>query len=127
MNKAFTVTLLLGASMLLTACHITRAAPAATATSAEPPLVRVGGYAAQATDNAEVVQAAQFAVRQQAQVSGQPVELVAIQAAQVQVVAGMNYRLQLQVKVNGQLLTVTAVVYQDVQQAYSLSQWQAKP
>lgn len=126
MNKALTLIPLLGAAALLAACNLTRPAPAASPAPAAPPMV-VGGYAAQAKDNAEVVQAAQFAVRQQAQASGQAIELVAIADAQAQVVQGMNYRLRLQVKVNGQPQQVAVGVYQDLQQQRSLTQWQVLP
>jgi hypothetical protein len=50
--------------------------------------------------------------------------LIAIKQAERQVVAGLNYRLQLSVKIKGQIQDVQAVVYQDLKRQYWLSRWE---
>ena len=66
------------------------------------------GYSAIAVTNKEVIDAAAFAVKIQQKVmqhqQGEPqakLKLTAIEGAEQQVVAGMNYRLRLKVKVDG--------------------------
>ncbi len=68
----------------------------------------VGGYSALSVTNKEVIDAAAFAVKIQQKVmqhqEGEPpakLDLTAIEGAEQQVVAGMNYRLMLKVKVDG--------------------------
>jgi hypothetical protein len=77
-----------------------------------------GGYSSAAVTNQEVTAAAAFAIQaQQAAMQEKKdakparLELVAIQQAEQQVVAGMNYRLRLKVKVNGQAQTAEAIVW----------------
>ena len=78
----------------------------------------VGGYSAIAITNKEVVDAAAFAVNIHQKVmqhpTGEPpakLELTAIEGAELQVVAGMNYRLRLKVKVDGVEKDAEAVVW----------------
>ena len=66
-----------------------------------------GGYNA-TVSNKEVIDAAAFAIKIQQKVMQRPkgelpakLELTAIEGAEQQVVAGMNYRLRLKVKVDG--------------------------
>ena len=77
-----------------------------------------GGYSAIAVTNKEVIDAAAFAVKIQQKVMqhqlGEPpakLELTAIEGAEQQVVAGMNYRLRLKVKVDGVEKDAEAVVW----------------
>lgn len=80
--------------------------------------VLVGGYAKASVSDKEVVEAANFAVKaQQAAMQnakdGKPakLELVKILDAEQQVVAGMNYRMKLKVKVDGKERQAEAVVW----------------
>jgi hypothetical protein len=79
---------------------------------------RVGGYAEAAVNDAEVAAAAAFAVKAQADAlrekpDAPPVklDLVRIVRAEQQVVAGMNFRLRLKVKLDGVEKTAEAVVW----------------
>jgi hypothetical protein len=83
----------------------------------------VGGYAETSSSDAEVLKAASYAVRAQGQKQGVRISLISIQRAEVQVVAGLNYRLALRVKVGGKPRDVTAVVYRNLKRKYSLSSW----
>lgn len=83
-----------------------------------------GGYAAASISDAEVVAAARYAVRAQRRKQSAVISLISIRSAEVQVVAGLNYRLGLRVKVNGKTLDVTAVVYKNLRRRYSLSSWE---
>ena len=75
-----------------------------------------GGYSAVPVNQSEVTQAAAFAVeaeRQALKAAGQPalLELMSVLTAEQQVVAGVNYRLSLKVKRNGQEQLADAVVW----------------
>lgn len=82
-----------------------------------------GGYAEASTSDPEVVSAASFAIRAEGRKIGARISLLSIERAEVQVVAGLNYRLHLKVKVNGRTQDATAVVYRNLRQTYSLSSW----
>jgi hypothetical protein len=90
----------------------------------------VGGYKKIATNAAEVVSAAEFAVKEQTRKGGSPVKLISVEAAESQLVQGMNYRMCLQVKiedeVNNVVVTqgVRVVVYRDLRKKYSLTKWE---
>lgn len=84
-----------------------------------------GGYAEISSSDPEVVSAAKYAVRAQGQKQDARISLISIQRAEVQVVAGLNYRMGLRVKVKGKTQNVTAVVYKNLKQRYSLSNWEA--
>lgn len=80
--------------------------------------VLVGGYAKASVSDKEVVEAANFAVKaQQAAMQNAKdakpakLELVKILDAEQQVVAGMNYRMKLKVKVDGKERQAEAVVW----------------
>lgn len=75
-----------------------------------------GGFTAVPVNQSEVTQAAAFAVeaeRQTLKAAGQPapLELLSVLSAEQQVVAGVNYRLSLKVKRNGQEQVADAVVW----------------
>ncbi len=81
----------------------------------------IGGYSSIAVTNKEVMDAAAFAVKAQQKVmqsmqspKTEPtvkLELVTIIGAEQQVVAGMNYRLKLKVKVDGREKLAETVVW----------------
>jgi hypothetical protein len=83
-----------------------------------------GGYSVAEPSDPGVQAAADFAVKEQSKKGG-PVSLVGIVKVERQVVAGLNYRLCLDVEQAGKRERVQAVVYQDLQKQLSLSQWQA--
>ena len=82
-----------------------------------------GGYSVAEPSDPAVQAAADFAVKEQSRKGG-PVSLVGIVKVERQVVAGLNYRLCLDVEQAGKRVRVQAVVYQDLQKQLSLSQWQ---
>jgi uncharacterized lipoprotein NlpE involved in copper resistance len=84
---------------------------------------RAGAYRAIPGGDSGAVAAADFAVGEEQRRSSQAVSLVSIAQAQSQVVAGMNYKLCLKVKTDGQLKEASAVVYRNLQQQYSLTSW----
>ena len=92
---------------------------------------QVGGYRAADAADPEVVAAAEFAVGAQKEKQGGPRSLVSVSHAEIQVVAGRNYRLCLEVKAADETdaevesETGQAVVYQNLQRAYSLKSWAA--
>lgn len=70
-----------------------------------------GGWAPGDAQSARVRDAAEFAVREHARVSGDTIVLVSIESVSQQVVAGMNYRLGLNITRNGNAEQATAVVF----------------
>jgi hypothetical protein len=85
----------------------------------------VGGYSETSVTNAEVVAVAQFAVKAQAATSEQKIviTLVELLSARQQVVAGMNYRLRLKVKVDGKVKEAEAVVWRKLSGEHELTSW----
>jgi hypothetical protein len=94
-----------------------------TASSAQEVPV-AGGYRAVSVADPEIVSAARFAVREESRREGRPISLLAIKRAETQVVAGLNYRLRLSVRVKGVIQEVSAVVYQSLKNTRSLSGWE---
>lgn len=88
----------------------------------QPPIV--GGYAETSNTDREVVAAARYAIRAESRKQGVRLSLISIERAEVQVVAGLNYRLRLKVKVNGRTEVATAVVYKNLRRKYSLTSWE---
>ena len=94
---------------------------------------RVGGYATASVTHLEVVAAAAFAIKAQQNALQekkdlQPpkLELVTILQAEQQVVAGMNYRLKLKVKLRGKEKTAEAIVWSQAWRKpnpYQLTAW----
>ncbi|MCX6923216.1 MAG: cystatin domain-containing protein [Verrucomicrobia bacterium] len=92
-----------------------------------------GGWAKAPVNKKEVVDAVAFAIKAQKKAvpdakGGQPtkLELVKIIGAEEQVVAGMNYRLRLKVKVHGKEKQAEAVVWWQAwrkQHPYQLTSW----
>ncbi|MBL8180121.1 MAG: hypothetical protein JNL64_00750 [Blastocatellia bacterium] len=88
--------------------------------------IMVGGYGSVAKTDATVIAAAKFAVAKQSESSNSELSLGDIVKAERQVVAGMNYRICMNVNVEGdEPMSVVAVVYQDLKRNYSLSSWKA--
>ncbi len=85
-----------------------------------------GGYGDASVTDKDVKSAAAFAVRTRAARTNKKLTLVKIQKAEIQVVAGLNYRLCMRVRdARGRRSTVTAVVYKSLQNRRSLSRWKA--
>lgn len=82
----------------------------------------VGGYRAIDPTN-ETRRAAEYAVSEQASRAGESVVLRRILRAERQVVQGVNYRLCLEVEASGQAQEVHAIVFQNLQQRMSLTEW----
>ena len=90
-----------------------------------------GGYAAASVTDKEVVAAAAFAIKAQEKAGGDTarLELVEIQGAESQVVAGINYRLQLKVKLNSEERAAEAIVWRQAwrkPEPYQLTSWNWK-
>lgn len=87
----------------------------------------VGAYADKSIDDKGVIQAAAFAVRKEASKTGTRITLVKIEKAETQVVAGLNYRVCMTVKVGRRkpkTTKVTAVVYSNLHDKLKLSKWE---
>jgi len=82
-----------------------------------------GGYGEVSKTDPEVLSVASFAIKQERRKLGRHLSLISIERAEVQVVAGLNYRLCLKVKIKGKTREATAVVYKTLKQKYSLSSW----
>jgi hypothetical protein len=85
-----------------------------------------GGYGQASVRDPEVVAAARFAVREQGRKEGGLFWIDAIRSAEVQVVAGLNYKLSMIVTGfdTRKPRYVTAVVYKNLKREYSLSSWE---
>jgi predicted neuraminidase len=79
---------------------------------------RPGGFSQAATSNAEVLKAAQFAVK----AHDPKLTLKSVHAAEQQIVAGTNYKLSLTTSEGGK---VDAVVWRKLDGSYELTSWQA--
>lgn len=81
-----------------------------------------GGYSPISVKDKSVIAAAKFAVLEQSK-KGKPIKLSSITTAHSQVVAGMNYRLELKVEEAGVARVAIATVYQDLKQVLLLTDW----
>lgn len=82
-----------------------------------------GGYGDTANDDPEVLAAARFAISAQSRKLHARIALASIKRAEVQVVAGLNYRICMTVKIKRKRRSVTVIVYKDLKQKYSLTSW----
>ena len=82
-----------------------------------------GGHREAAVNDPGVVAAAEFAVREQSRRARSPVTLVSIKRAETQVVAGLNFRLVLSVRSVGRVRDVSAEVFRNLRQRFSLTRW----
>lgn len=85
-----------------------------------------GSYRRIATNEKEVRKAAKYAVKQEQRKSEKRYSLRNIVSAERQVVAGLNYRLCLNLKSDGEEKTAEAVIYKNLQQQYALTSWEWK-
>lgn len=108
--------------LLLLSALVLSGGVAAARPAQEPPIA--GGYRERSVTERGVASAARFAVREEARREGTPISLLSVRRAETQVVAGLNYRLLLSVRVRGEVRDVSAVVYQDLKQSYSLTSWE---
>jgi methionine-R-sulfoxide reductase len=85
----------------------------------------VGGYSKIAVDDDAVVKAANFAIKKQGSLLDRDtrITLVEISKASRQVVAGMNYKMLLKVKVGDEEEMVEAVVWNQLSGEYALISW----
>jgi len=86
-----------------------------------------GGYGERRVNDPGVAAAAAFAVRERGRQTRRRVTLLSIRRAETQVVAGMNYRLVLNVREGGEVRDVTAVVFQNLRRRMSLESWEPTP
>ncbi len=85
-----------------------------------------GGYGDASVMDKDVRRAANFAVLTRSSNTGRALKLVRIVKAEVQVVAGLNYRICMTIREGRKRAkTVTAVVYKDLRNRRSLSRWKA--
>jgi cystatin-C len=82
-----------------------------------------GGYSP-AEINPEVQKAAEFAVKAQAKATGKPLQLVKILKVEQQVVAGLNYRLEIEVADGSKRLKARAVVWRKLDGSLALTSWE---
>ncbi|MBS1810413.1 MAG: hypothetical protein JST84_19775 [Acidobacteria bacterium] len=87
---------------------------------------QLGGYSEASVENQDIVKAAKIAVAVESKKSRKRLTLLSVLHAQSQVVAGVNYKICLRVKVRGRTKTSEAIVYRNLQQAYSLTSWEWK-
>lgn len=83
----------------------------------------VGGYSKADVKDKEVVEAGQFAVKEQAKKTNSKIELIKVVRADRQVVAGMNYKLRLEIKTGDQLSLVNVVVWKKLDGTHALTDW----
>lgn len=99
------------------------ATAADTRISAQEPQM-TGAYSDALIKDKDVRKAANFAVKQRAVNTKKKLTLLSIRKAEIQVVAGLNYRVCMRVRDNrGRVSTVTTVVYKDLKNRLSLSRW----
>ena len=84
-----------------------------------------GGYSETSNTDPEALAAARFAIKKETQKLHVRVLFRSINRAEVQVVAGLNYRLCMTVRIKRKSREVTVVVYKNLKQKYSLTSWTA--
>ena len=87
---------------------------------AQPALA--GGYSPAEIDS-EVSKVAKFAVKTQAEATGKPLRFVKILKAEHQVVAGLNYRLEIEVADGSKNLKARAVVWKKLDGSLAMTSW----
>lgn len=88
----------------------------------------VGGYGDASVSDRQVVAAAKYAVKKRGKTQNAVIGLISIKQAKTQVVAGLNYKicLEVSVKKSGRKNVrqfVNAVVYKNLKNVYSLTNW----
>lgn len=83
-----------------------------------------GGYADISTSSKDAKRAGAFAIKARIGATGKQITLVKILKTEVQVVAGLNYRVCLRYRDGrGRLANATAVVYKNLHNKLTLSRW----
>ena len=82
-----------------------------------------GGYSSAEIDP-EVRTVAEFAVKTQGKSTGRPLQLIKILKAERQVVAGLNYRLEIEVAAGSKHLKARAVVWKKLDGSLMLTTWE---
>jgi len=85
-----------------------------------------GGYSPAEIDS-EVSKVAEFAIKTQAQASGRPLRFVKILKAERQIVAGLNFRLVIEVSDGSKRLKARAVVWKKLDGSMDLTSWDSPP
>jgi Protein of unknown function (DUF4232)/Aspartic acid proteinase inhibitor len=98
---------------------------AAALNLSSPAQVIAGGYNTISTGDAGVAAAARFAVKKRVQTNSEQegLKLKSIEKAETQVVAGLNYKLCLNVSLGAESQQVEAVVYKNLRQEMQLTSW----
>lgn len=117
LRKSFLLTVVCIA--FLAACNTSAPAPV-------PSPVLSGGWSRATPNDSRIQGAAEYAVKTQALATQSILKLSSIQSAQQQVVAGMNYRLNLSVLKNGKEQSAEAVVWKKLDGTYQLTDWSWK-
>lgn len=81
-----------------------------------------GGYSPTEIDS-EVRKVAEFVVKTQAEATGKPLRLDKILKSEHQVVAGLNYRLEIEVADGGNRFKARAVVWKKLDGSLALTSW----
>lgn len=84
---------------------------------------RPGGWSPAESRDSQVVQAARFALAEQIRRTHNPLKLLAIKHVRQQVVAGMNYSMNLLVQSEGQRRLIIAVVWAKPDGSMELTRW----
>lgn len=86
----------------------------------------VGGYRAIAVTDKDAIAAAEFAVQAQSknEKDRPKLELSKLTKAEIQVVAGSNYRLQMDVKIGEKVRRAQAVVWAKLDRTRELTKWE---
>lgn len=113
--------------VLLTALALLVLAGAGAAPSLSQERPVAGGYVERPTNDRAVAAAAAFAVRERGRQTRRRVTLLSITSAESQVVAGVNYRLVMDVREGREAGSVTAVVHQNLRRRLSLTSWEPTP
>lgn len=82
-----------------------------------------GGWSEIATDDPDVKKAAEKAISFQADKTDESLELLSIEQAKRQVVAGMNYELRLNIERNGQETTAMVIIWAKLDGSYQVTEW----
>ncbi len=111
---------------VLCACLLIISGCSATSFAQTPQIV--GGYGNVSVSDKKVVEAANFAVKKRGKTQKAVIKLISISQVKTQVVAGVNYKvcMEVSVKKSGKKSFhqfVNAVVYKNLKNVYSLTNW----
>ena len=109
------------------AAHEAKAPPAPAPAPAPGPAPEIaGGYAGQAANDPDVTKAAEEAIKLLQEKEADPtLKLVSVKKAETQVVAGMNYRMELEVATAKGAKTLKVVVYRSLDGKHQLTSSEA--